>query len=217
MDLVDLGWLFAVSFLSNATPFFGASYTLIAVGMLYEFGVNPLNVAESIAITAIGASASKNVMYALGMGLRTPLSGNKNISLLKRFAERRSFYVTVFIFAFLPALPLDDYLYVGGGVAAASVPKVNGVALAGKLAKSAFEIPIELAGLAYLGGFTRRFGLSFIDLSAAFAVAFVIIGYVLLKVDWEGVLRRTGLAKRFFGTDGGSRRYGALSGGKSRR
>ncbi len=206
MDLVDLGWLFAVSFLSNATPFFGASYTLIAVGVLYKFGVSPLNVAETIAITAIGASASKNVMYALGIGLRTPLSGNKNVSLLKRFAERRSFYVAVFVFAFLPALPLDDYLYVGGGVAAASALKVNAVALAGKLAKSAFEIPLEIAGLAYLGGFTRRFGLSLIDLSAIFAVAFVIIGYVLLKVDWESVLRKAGLAKRFFGTDVDSHR-----------
>ncbi len=201
MDLIDLGWLFVVSFLSNATPFFGASYTLIAVGMLYQFGVNPLNVAESIAITAIGASVSKNVMYALGIGLRTPLSGNKNVSLLKKFAKKRSFYVTVFVLAFLPVLPLDDYLYVGGGVAAASALKVNAMALAGKLAKSAFEIPVELAGLFYLGGFTKRFGLSLIDLSASFAVAFVVLGYVLLKVDWESALRKTGLAKCFFGTD----------------
>ncbi len=199
LNLIDVAWLFAWSAASNAVPLFGASYTLLAVAMLYKAGINLPNVLEAIFVTALGASLSKNVMYGLGIFLRAPLSSNRNASLLRRFVVRRSFYVTTFVLAVLPALPLDDYLYLGGGVGGASPLKVNVVALAGKLAKSALEIPLELVGLTFIEGFTRRVGLSFLDLTAMFALLFVMLGYAVIKIDWEKALRRLGLAKRFFG------------------
>jgi len=66
--LYSLLAVFAVSFVSNATPFFGVSYTLVATSFLTQVGVTPLNFSLFVLVSSLGSSSSKNVMYLLGLG-----------------------------------------------------------------------------------------------------------------------------------------------------
>ncbi|MGC8630950.1 MAG: hypothetical protein ACP5T2_00775 [Thermoprotei archaeon] len=182
--------LFLISFLSNATPFFGASYTLIAAGLLSKSGFTAFNLFEIILITGIGASVSKNVMYAIGIGVKGPLSRNKNSEFLRRIIKNRSFYFALLVLAFIPLLPLDDFMYIGGGAAKASPLKVNLVALVGKVMKSSFEIPLEMAGLGLIGSVTSAIGLGPFRLSLISTLVFLLLGVVLLKIDWEVTEKR---------------------------
>jgi len=181
---VALG-LFIISFISNATPFFGASYTLPAAGILLKSGVTLPDFLEAVLITAVGASLSKNVMYLAGFGTKAVLSKNKNVSFLQKFADRRSFYWVLVLLAFLPLLPLDDFLYIGGGAVRASPWKVNAAALIGKLLKSFLEIALELEGLGLVGRFSSPLGLGPFRLSLISTGIFVVLSYVLLKLDWQ--------------------------------
>jgi len=190
MSLDLLFVLFLISFLSNANPFFGASYTLIAAGLLSKSVFNAFNLFEIILITAVGASISKNVMYAIGIGIKGPLSKNKNSEFLSRIIKNRSFYLTLLVLAFIPLLPLDDFMYIGGGAAKASPLKVNIAALAGKVMKSSFEIPLEMAGLDLIGSATSSVGFGPFELSLTSTLIFILLSVVLLKIDWEATIKR---------------------------
>ena len=188
--------LFAVSLVTNATPFFGASYTLIATAELISEGFNLENFGLIVLVTGLGATLAKLVLYTGALGLHNKLMRNKNIRLFGDWLNKRSFLVALFITAFAPALPLDDYIYIGGGANRAKIPPMLGVTFLAKLAKSTVEIFLEFNGILTLTAFTRNiFGLSWVGLSIITSFAFIILGIVLYKMDWEYLLRRTGLIK----------------------
>ena len=180
--------LFIFSFLSNVTPFAGASYTLAAVYILNKFGLTGLNLATVILITGIGATVAKPFIYAGAFGFRSKLLQNKNIKLFARWIGQRPFYVALFITAFIPALPLDDYVYIGVGAHGANPLPIFGTTLAAKIAKSAFEIPIEL--LLVKSVLSPVVGLGIGTTTIALSVAFVVIGYITYKIDWEALYVR---------------------------
>lgn len=194
--LLLLATLFGITFATNATPFFGASYTLIATTELINNGSSLGNFLLFVVVTAVGATLAKIVMYTGAFGFRHELTKNKNIRLFHEWLRMRSFYAALFITAFIPILPLDDYVYIGAGANRANLAPMLGVTFIAKLAKSAFEIALELAGIIGIVDITKRFlGLSAFDLSILFSLFFIVLGIVLYKIDWESILKKTGLIK----------------------
>jgi len=94
--------IFIISFISNATPFFGTPYTIIATTILLRSGLDLISLVTVIFLTATGAAISKTVMYAIGLILRKPLKENKNMIFLSKFVHFRSFYITLFVLALIP-------------------------------------------------------------------------------------------------------------------
>lgn len=190
--------LFLFSVVSNATAFFGASYTLFATAELAAYGVNFQNFLLVVVVTALGATIGKIVIYATALGLQKPLLKNKNVRLLGTWLGKSGFYVGLFVAALLPILPFDDYVYIGAGANRGRLAPMLGVTFLAKLAKSAFEILLELSGLLEISKLTHGFlGLSRFQLSIVASVAFVILGIVTYKLDWEPIANRVGrLIKR---------------------
>ncbi|BBD71765.1 hypothetical protein HS1genome_0154 [Sulfodiicoccus acidiphilus] len=181
---------FLVSFLSNATPFFGAPYTLVTATLLAEAGVNPLNFVLFVTAAALAASTSKLVMYVLGVALKRPLTKSKNIRFISKFVNKKSFYVTLFVLSIIPFLPLDDYVFIVGGASDAKVGSMLAVSSLGKLIKTGAEVTVELEGLRVAEGLLRGFGLSYLDLGLIGTIAFVVIGLAIAKLDWENIYRK---------------------------
>jgi hypothetical protein len=187
-----------VSFIANATPFFGVSYTLLATSFLLEFGFTPGLLLLVILVTGVSAAVAKCVIYYSALGFGSLLKRNRNIGLFRRWLSRRSFLVTLFLTAFIPILPLDDYLYIGGGANRAKLSVMLFVTLIAKLLKSAFEISVEVLGLIRISTFTSTFGITAFDLSIASSVFFVLLGVALFKVDWEHLISSVPVLKRIF-------------------
>lgn len=186
VTLLALLLLFLLSLVSNATPFFGVSYTFIATTLLLSIGVSADSFAFVVFVTAIGATLGKVFIYAGAKGLRQRLQKNKNIKLLGRWLGRAGFYVALFVTALIPVLPLDDYVYLGAGANSARLAPMLGVTFLAKLAKSAFEILLELSGITGLVALSHQFlGLSRLDLSVILTGFFVVLGVVIYKVDWQ--------------------------------
>jgi membrane protein YqaA with SNARE-associated domain len=195
--LLALLLLLLLSLVSNATPFFGASYTFIATTELIVVGFTAQNFASIVLVTAVGATLGKAVIYAGAFGLRRRLQSNKNVKLLGRWLGRTGFYVALFVTALIPVLPLDDYVYIGAGANRARLPPMLGVTFLAKLSKSAFEILLEFSGIVGIVFYTHRYlGISRLDLSIALSAVFVLLGIAIYKLDWEKwinyVLRRNG-------------------------
>jgi len=188
--MLSLLALFGISFGANATPFAGASYTLLSVTYLISMGFNIPNFVIVVLVTSLGATLAKLVIYSGAFGFRRQLSRNKNAMLFHQWLSKRSFYVTLFVTSFLPALPLDDYLYIGAGANKAKIAPLMTVAFPSKLLKSAVEIFLEYNGILGLSHFS---GTSSLELSAASCVVFVILGIVLYKLDWSELLSRAGV------------------------
>ncbi|MFP3239141.1 MAG: hypothetical protein RXQ00_08000 [Caldivirga sp.] len=178
---------FAVSFISNVTPFFGAAYTVYASLILLDLKPTIPLVALFIVVTALGAAVSKNIMYLIGVALRRPMSRGRNMVLLRGLLKLGYMWLIVVILATIPGLPLDDYVYVGTGAAGASLTRLNAYVLLGKLIKSAIEIPIELTMLRAAYEATSMLGLTRLDLQIAFAVAFTVAGIMLYRLDWLSI------------------------------
>ncbi len=67
-----------------------------------------------------------------------------------------------------------------------------GVTFLAKLAKSAFEILLELSGLLEISRLTHRFlGLSRLELSIVASAAFIVLGIAIYKIDWEPIVSRS--------------------------
>jgi len=178
--------LFLLSFLSNATPFLGASYTFLATTELVANGVTLDSFGLVVFVTALGATLGKIVIYAGAKGFQRNLQKNKNVKLLGRWLGKSSFYLALFVSALIPVLPLDDYVYLGAGANNARLAPMQGVTFIAKLIKSAFEILLELSGITGVVVLTHRIlGLSRLDVSILFSVATVVIGIVIYKIDWE--------------------------------
>lgn len=198
MDLLYLMLaIFTVSFLANATPFTGVSYTLIATTLLIRFDASPPPmVALAIVASGVGAAVSKNVMYGAGAAMERWLGRNRNVGLLRRFSGSRYFYLALVILAILPGFPVEDYMYFGSGAARVPLLKLNAYMLAAKLIKSAVEIPVELmGGIGLVSDYLSFLGLTPFDLGIISSVAFVLLGLVIFKLDWESLLRRLGLLR----------------------
>jgi hypothetical protein len=189
--------LFLFSLVSNATAFFGASYTLIATAELSAFGVNLTSFTLVVFVTALGATLGKIVIYFTAVGLQRSLLKNRNVRLLGKWLGKSGFYLGLFVTALLPILPFDDYVYIGAGANRGRLGPMLVVTFLAKLLKSAFEILLELSGLLEISRLTRGFlGLSRLELSIVASVAFIILGIATYKLDWEPIAARAG---RLFG------------------
>ncbi|MFP3044038.1 MAG: hypothetical protein RXO22_04650 [Thermocladium sp.] len=195
--MVDYAYLllaiFAVSFAANATPFTGVSYTLIATTLLIRFDSSPSMIILAIIASGLGAAVSKNVMYGAGAAMERWLKRNRNINLLRRVSGTRYFYLTLVILAILPGFPLEDYVYFGSGAARTPLLKLNAYMIMAKLIKSAVEIPLELMGLTMISNYLSFLGLTPLDLGIISSAAFIVLGFIIFKIDWEKALRRIGV------------------------
>jgi hypothetical protein len=176
-----------VSFLSNVFPFFGASYTLLAALQLSLLGNTTYNFAVIVLISALGATLAKVVIYFGGFGLRDFLLRNKNVRLIGRYSSTGKFYVLLFVAALLPVFPFDDFIFIGAGAALASLGAMLSVTLLAKVIKSTVEVAVELAILKELA---NVFDFHRLDITIALSAAFVIIGIIVYRIDWEGVYGR---------------------------
>jgi membrane protein DedA with SNARE-associated domain len=188
--LVELVVLFLVTFASNATPFFGVSYTLISTSYLLLVGVNAESFILVVATTGLGAALAKTLIYFGGLGFGGKLRNNRNVRLLSVWIKRRSFYVALFVAAFIPVLPLDDYIYIGAGANKAKLSSMLLVTFAAKIAKSAFEISLELYGILNITGYLKSLNINGFELSVILSVFFVVLGVVVYRLDWGGLVDR---------------------------
>ncbi len=176
MDLI-------ISFIGNAVPFFGEAYTVYAALTLFSTRSSILSIALVIIVTALGATVSKNVSYALGYVLRKPLKRTSAVKLIMLLSDKAPLWILVIILAALPGLPLDDYIYIGTGAASINPLRLNAYVLIGKLIKSSIEIPIELLLFSSLYGLLRQsIGLS--TFQVIMAIVFTVLAFIIFKVDW---------------------------------
>jgi hypothetical protein len=176
--------IFAISFATNSTPFFGTPYTLVATSFLIKSGITPVNMIEVILITAIGAASAKSVMYSLGFGVRSTFKRNKNVKFFSKFINKRSFFVMLFFTALFPFLPLDDFIFLIGGAGRASLLKMLEITFVSKIIKSSIEISIEAFGLIQI---SNLIGISPFLLGIISSIVFTILGIVIFKIDWETI------------------------------
>ncbi|MBI3859343.1 MAG: hypothetical protein HY296_03770 [Thaumarchaeota archaeon] len=184
--LVSALLILAVAFLSNVSPFFGASYTLFATLQLIQLGQSPSNFLLVVGFSAVGATAAKVVMYYGAFGFRGALTRNRNVQLIGRNSSRRVFYLVLFATALLPVLPLDDFIFIGAGATRASLGRMSAVTLLAKSIKSTFEIAIEVTILGDIGG---AFGFNDTQATIALGVVFLLVGVAIYKVDWASLFR----------------------------
>ena len=190
--MFSLGGLFVISLVSNATPFFGASYTVIAAAELIAFGYSFEGFVLVVLITGAGAAIGKLVIYGGAGAFKGRLSKNRNVQLLARWLHDRRFLVAVFVTGVVPLLPLDDYIYIGAGAAKTKLAPMLSVTLAAKLVKSAVEIELAFLGVMRVANFTRHvFHITQLEFSIVLTVAFVAVGIFLFRYDWERLLGET--------------------------
>jgi hypothetical protein len=182
-----LAVVFVFSFLSNVSPFVGASYTLFAVLYLTLIGPTPINFVAIVIVSAGGAAAAKVAIYFGAFGLRGFLLKNRNVRLIGRYSATEAFYLILFVTALLPIFPFDDYIYIGAGATSASLTLMSAVTLLAKVVKSGVEIALEYTILRDLSEF---FGIHRLDLTLILTGVFIVLGIAIYKLDWEGVYRR---------------------------
>ena len=189
--LFSLAGLFVVSLVSNATPFFGASYALVAIAELMAFGFSIDAFILVVLVTAAGAALGKLIIYGAAKGFQRTLSRNKNVQLLGKWLEDQRFLVAVFITAVVPLLPLDDYIYIGAGAAKGRLAPMFSVTIAAKLVKSAFEIGLGFLGVVrIMNVMTHTFGMNRLEFSVFLSIVFVALGIFIFSYDWEKLINR---------------------------
>ncbi|HLI46617.1 MAG TPA: hypothetical protein VKU94_05430 [Geobacterales bacterium] len=187
MDLREWIFIFLISFITNATPFFGAPYTIITSTIILRHGSTFNDLLEGIIVSALGATLAKNVMFGIGVVLRLPLKRNKNVSFFTRLVNRRSFFVGLLITAILPILPLDDFFFLIGGTSRASLFRMQAITFIAKLIKSGVEIPLEVFGIIVVA---RHIRFEPFYLGVISSVVFTILGILLFKIDVEKIYNR---------------------------
>jgi hypothetical protein len=182
-----------VSFLSNVSPFVGASYTLLATLYLSLVGPTPINFIIIVIVSAIGATLAKVAIYYGAFGFRGVLVKNRNVRLIGRYSTSDAFYLVLFVTALMPVFPFDDFIYIGAGATSASLGVMSAVTLTAKLVKSGVEIALEFT---ILRGLSNLFGLHQVDLTIVLTVVFICVGILAYKIDWEKAYARiTGKAR----------------------
>jgi hypothetical protein len=182
-----VAFVFVTSFLSNISPFVGASYTLLAALQLNLLGVTPYNFLVIVLVSALGASVAKVFIYLGALGFKDLLIKNKNVRLIGRSSSRSSFYLVLYVTSLLPIFPLDDFIYIGAGATSASLRLMTIVSFAAKVLKSGAEIALEVTILRDLSGILD---LHRLDLTLALTLVFIGIGILVYKIDWEATYRR---------------------------
>jgi hypothetical protein len=178
-------FVLVTSFLSNVSPFVGASYTLIATLELTAMGFTTGNFLLVVLFSAAGAAVAKVMIYYGAFGLKGVLQKNKNIRLIGRYTMTGPFYLVLFVAAFLPVFPFDDFIFIGAGANAASIGLMTVVTLAAKVAKSFVEIFLEFT---VLSGVAGLLGSESLLVTGALTAVFLVLGVVIFLVDWERVL-----------------------------
>jgi hypothetical protein len=176
-----------VSFLSNVSPFVGASYTLLATLQLTLLGLTPLNFGIIVVVSALGATLAKAVIYLGAFGFSDLLIKNKNVRLVGRYSSTQAFYLVLFVTSLLPIFPFDDYIYIGAGATSASLGLMSLVSLVSKTLKSGVEIALEYTLLKDL---SRALRLHQLALTIVLTAVFVCIGILVYKIDWEAIYAR---------------------------
>ena len=190
--------VFVTSFLSNVSPFVGASYTLLAALQLTLLGVTPYNFGVVVLVSALGATLAKLFIYMGAFGFRDYLVRNKNVRLIGRNSSKDSFYLVLFVASLLPVFPFDDFIYIGAGATSASLGLMSLVSFLAKVVKSAVEIALEIS---ILKGISGVLDLRRLDLTLALTAVFIVIGVAVYKVDWEAAYRRFKGAPRAGGAE----------------
>jgi hypothetical protein len=185
-----VAFVLAESFLSNVSPFVGASYTLIATLQLSVLGFTPWNFALVVLVSAVGAAAAKAVIYVGAFGLKDVLQRNRNVRLMGKYTLTEPFYLVLFVAALFPVFPFDDFIFIGGGAISASIGPMLGVTLLAKIIKSGVEVWLEFTVLSGLAGVL---GGQSLLVTLGLTAVFVIIGIVLYSLDWERMLSRLGV------------------------
>ena len=190
LSLLSILFLFVIAFISNATPFFGASYTLLATTVLFAYGFTINAFVLVVLVTAIGASLAKLVLYYGGKSAKGQLRKNRNVNLLERWLLHRSFLAVVFVTAVIPGLPLDDYVYIVAGANSAKLVRLFTVTFLAKLVKGFIEIGLEYASFGQIFPETGLFGLSRLVTSILLSVVFLLFGIIFFKLDMEKLFSR---------------------------
>jgi hypothetical protein len=180
-------FVLVVSFLSNVSPFVGASYTLLATLQLTLLGLSPYNFGVIVIVSAVGATLAKVVIYFGAFGFSDILVRNKNVRLIGRYSSTEAFYLVLFVTSLLPVFPFDDFIYIGAGATSASLGLMASVTLIAKIVKSAVEIALEFTILRDL---SHIFRLHQLDLTLVLTAVFVCIGILVYKIDWESTYAR---------------------------
>jgi len=175
---------------SNATPFFGASYTLLATTVLFAYGFTISAFVLVVLVTAVGASLAKLVLYYGGKSAKGQLRKNRNVNLLERWLQHRSFIAVVFVTAVIPGLPLDDYVYIVAGANSAKLVRLFTVTFFAKIVKGFVEIGVEYASFGQIFPETGLFGSSRLVTSVLLSVLFLLLGIIFFKLDMEKLILR---------------------------
>ncbi|EZQ01813.1 MULTISPECIES: hypothetical protein [Acidianus] len=187
MNLYYIIIIFAISVGTNAIPFFGTPYTLVASTLVIKSGINLINIIEAIAVTAIGAAIAKVFMYAVGYGVEKRIKTNKNISFFMKLVKGKPFYIALFILALLPLVPLDDFAFLVGGTAKAPLFRMFKITIGAKIIKSSIEIPIEVFGLIKVA---EAIGVSAFELGIISSISFTVLFIIAYKLDWEEIYEK---------------------------
>jgi hypothetical protein len=185
--LCVVAFVLVVSFISNVSPFVGASYTLLATLQLTLLGFSPINFLLVVVVSAVGATLAKVVIYYGAFELKGFLNRNKNVQLIGKNSSTGNFYLVLFATALLPVLPLDDFIYIGAGASAAHIGIMATVTLAAKILKSGFEIALEFT---ILRDVSEAFGFNNVYATIGLSAAFLVFGILIYKLDWERFYRK---------------------------
>ncbi len=182
--------VFLTSLAGNLVPFFPVPYLLFVIGVASTFqGISLVQVAT---VGALGAAIGKFVIYLVGYGAGTALSGRR-----ARFDSLRkllggSAFLAAFIFAASP-FP-DDVIFIPLGIMRYSPTKTFISLFSGKFVLTFL--------VAYLARSSSRF-VETVSGGSPFATGLsvavvIIISIVMMRVDWEKFLarRQNGLVRR---------------------
>jgi len=174
--------VFLASLLGSVVPFFPLPYLLVLVLVVSTntgFGLISL-----AAVAALGAAIGKFTSYGVGYGAgRAFHASTARFDSLKRLLGG-SIFLAAFLFAASP-LP-DDVIFVPLGVVRYSPVKTFISLFSGKFVLAllvAFTARTSFGALAIASGQN-------VYLSAASIVVVLVLGIVVMRIDWEAVLRQ---------------------------
>ena len=183
-----LGML-VISFLGAASIFFPIPYTSILLFLAMESDLNPYLLALS---AGVGAGLGEITGYYLGRFGRRLIGEERKRKLRALYQViGEKGLIAVFIFALTP-LP-DDLLFIPLGLLGYPLLPVLLVCIAGKILMS---LIITLFGRYSKGFINAYIGDSGLYSTLVAVALTVIVTALVLKIDWERVLLKTGKEKR---------------------
>jgi len=183
LEALELLWpSFFSAFILNMVPFGAPPYVVIVA---YE-ARRGLGLWPPVLSAALGAALAKMIMYYLGVGLRRPLSRNRNVRLLARYSTSG----WVYLLAFIPVVPLDDFIYLAGGASGLRALAMAATAVAGKFVKTIAE---TLAIIYVSDLFAGALHVPQLYVLLFFTVGGAVAGVITFVLDWESLARRLGI------------------------